>query len=207
MCLFKVKIQNIERTVAKKRQIFLYILPNLTLCRTRYGIFSAQNIAKYRHIDWCFPYSSLFFARFSPAGKIGVAPECQIWYNKTVIITKNANRTLLKEGKLTMRPDTRSLLHGIFNLILPFFAYDLAGLLVFSLTVGDYSPWLSVWPMRILTYLPFFSDLIGVIVGGVRYARRGRTRALLGIIFSVGGAALYYMLRFHLGFTLFGMLV
>lgn len=53
---------------------------------------------------------------------------------------KNANRTLLKEGKLTMRPDTRSLLHGIFNLILPFFAYDLAGLLVFSLTVGDYSP-------------------------------------------------------------------
>ena len=49
--------------------------------------------------------------------------------------------------------------------------------------------------------------LIGVIVGGVRYARRGRTRALLGIIFSVGGAALYYMLRFHLGFTLLGMLV
>ena len=88
-----------------------------------------------------------------------------------------------------MRPDTRSLLHGIFNLILPFFAYDLAGLLVFSLTVGDYSPWLSVWPMRILTYLPFLSDLIGVIVGGMRYARRGRTRALLGIIFSVGGAA------------------
>lgn len=184
-----MKIQNIERTVAKKRQIFLCILPNLSLCRTRYGIFSAQNIAKYRHIGWCFPYSSLFFARFSPAGKIGVAPECQIWYNKTVIITKNANRTLLKEGKLTMRPDTRSLLHGIFNLILPFFAYDLAGLLVFSLTVGDYSPWLSVWP------------------SGVRYARRGRTRALLGIIFSVGGAALYYMLRFHLGFTLFGMLV
>lgn len=130
-----------------------------------------------------------------------------MWYNETVIVTKNANRTLLKEGKLTMRPDTRSLLHGIFNLILPFFAYDLAGLLVFSLTVGDYSPWLSVWPMRILTYLPFLSDLIGVIVGGVRYARRGRTRALLGIIFSVGGAALYYMLRFHLGFTLFGMLV
>lgn len=28
-----------------------------------------------------------------------------------------------------MRPDIRSLLHGIFNLILPFFAYDLAGLL------------------------------------------------------------------------------
>ena len=202
-----MKIQNIEKTVAKKRQIFLCILPKLALCRTRYGIFPAQNITAYGRIGWypsCFP---LFFAHFFPAGKIGVAPECQIWYNKTVIITKTANSALLKERKLTMRPDTRSLLHGIFNLILPFFAYDLAGLLVFSLTVGDYSPWLSVWPMRILTYLPFLSDLIGVIVGGVRYARRGRTRALLGIIFSVGGAALYYMLRFHLGFTLLGMLV
>lgn len=35
-----------------------------------------------------------------------------------------------------MRPDIRSLIHGIFNLILPFFAYDLAGLLSFALTVG-----------------------------------------------------------------------
>lgn len=43
-----------------------------------------------------------------------------------------------------MRPDICSLLHGIFNLILPFFAYDLAGLLVFSLTVGDYTPWTAV---------------------------------------------------------------
>lgn len=166
--------------------------------------------AKYHSIRAYWMVSPLLpslFRAFFPAGKIGVAPECQIWYNKTVIITKTANSALLKERKLTMRPDTRSLLHGIFNLILPFFAYDLAGLLVFSLTVGDYSPWLSVWPMRILTYLPFLSDLIGVIVGGVRYARRGRTRALLGIIFSVGGAALYYMLRFHLGFTLLGMLV
>ena len=39
-----------------------------------------------------------------------------------------------------MRPDIRSLLHGIFNLTLPFFAYDLAGLLVFSLTAGNYTP-------------------------------------------------------------------
>ena len=69
-----------------------------------------------------FPLLLPLFALFSLAGKIGVAPECQIWYNKVVIITKTANRTLLKEGKLTMRPDTRSLLHGIFNLILPFFA-------------------------------------------------------------------------------------
>ena len=99
--------------------------------------------AEYRKIRvyWLvFPLLLPLFAHFSPAGKIGVAPECQIWYNETVIITKTANRTPLKEGKLTMRPDTRSLLHGIFNLILPFFAYDLAGLLVFSLTVGDYSP-------------------------------------------------------------------
>lgn len=105
-----------------------------------------------------------------------------------------------------MRPDIRSLIHGIFNLILPLFAYDLAGLLVFSVTVGDYSPWMSIWPMTILIGLPFLSDLIGVIAGAVRYARSGRTCALLGIIFSVGGAALYYMLRFQLGFTLFGML-
>lgn len=47
-----------------------------------------------------------------------------------------------------MRPDIRSLLHGIFNLILPFFAYDLAGLLVFSLTAGNYTPWASFWPWR-----------------------------------------------------------
>jgi hypothetical protein len=202
-----VKIQNIERTVAKKRQKFLCILPKIIVCCTRYGIFPVQNVATYGHIGRrpsCFP---LFFAHFFPAGKIGVAPEGQIWYNRAVLITKTANSALLKERKRTMRPDTRSLLHGIFNLILPLFAYDLAGLLVFSLTAGDYTPWLSVWPMRILTYLPFLSDLIGVIVGWVRYARRGRTRALLGIIFSVGGAALYFMLRFHLGFTLFGMLV
>lgn len=106
-----------------------------------------------------------------------------------------------------MRPDIRSLIHGIFNLILPFFAYDLAGLLAFALTVGDYTPWTAVWPMTILVALPFLSDLIGVVLGAVRYAKTGRTCALLGIIFSAGGAALYYMLRFQLGFTLFGMLV
>ena len=53
-----------------------------------------------------------------------------------------------------MRPDIRSLLHGIFNLILPFFAYDLAGLLVFSLTAGNYTPWASFWPMAGLIRLP-----------------------------------------------------
>ena len=106
-----------------------------------------------------------------------------------------------------MRPDIRSLIHGIFNLILPFFAYDLAGLLAFALTVGDYTPWTAIWPMTILAALPFLSDLIGVVLGAVRYAKTGRTCALLGIIVSAGGAALYYMLRFQLGFTLFGMLV
>ena len=65
-----------------------------------------------------------------------------------------------------MRGDTRSLIHGIINLIVPFFIYDLASLLV----------------------------------GAIQ--RRGRTRALLGLIFSVGAAALYYMLRFQLHFTL-----
>lgn len=65
-----------------------------------------------------------------------------------------------------MRPDIRSLLHGIFNLILPFFAYDLAGLLVFSLTAGNYTPWASFWPMAVLIHLPFLSDVIGVAVGG-----------------------------------------
>lgn len=91
-----------------------------------------------------------------------------------------------------MRPDIRSLLHGIFNLILPFFAYDLAGLLVFSLTAGNYTPWASFWPMAVLIHLPFLSDVIGVVVGAVRYKRSKRVCAMLGIIFSIGGAVLYY---------------
>ena len=101
-----------------------------------------------------------------------------------------------------MKPDTRSLLHGIFNLILPFFAYDLAGLLVSSLTAANYNPWLAFWPMTILLWLPFVSDAVCVIAAAARFKRRGRTRALLGLIFSLGGAALYYMLRFQLHFSL-----
>lgn len=89
-----------------------------------------------------------------------------------------------------MRPDIRSLLHGIFNLILPFFAYDLAGLLVFSLTAGNYTPWASFWPMAVLIHLPFLSDVIGVVVGAVRYKRSKRVCAMLGTIFSIGGAVL-----------------
>ena len=88
-----------------------------------------------------------------------------------------------------MRGDTRSLIHGIINLIVPFFIYDLASLLVGAITAANYNPWLAFWPMTILLWLPFLSDAV-------------RTRALLGLIFSVGAAALYYMLRFQLHFTL-----
>ena len=93
-----------------------------------------------------------------------------------------------------MRGDTRSLIHGIINLIVPFFIYDLASLLVGAITAANYNP--------ILLWLPFLSDAVCVVVAAVRFQRRGRTRALLGLIFSVGAAALYYMLRFQLHFTL-----
>ena len=101
-----------------------------------------------------------------------------------------------------MSGDTRSLLHGIFNLILPFFIYDLASLLVAAFTAARYNPWIGFLPMSILLLLPYVSDAIGVVVAAVRFRRRGRTRALLGLIFSLGSAPLYYMLRFQLHFTL-----
>lgn len=101
-----------------------------------------------------------------------------------------------------MSGDTRSLLHGIVNLILPFFIYDLASLLVAAFTAARYNPWISFLPMSILLLLPYVSDAVGVVVAAVRFRRRGRTRALLGLIFSLGSAPLYYMLRFQLHFTL-----
>lgn len=101
-----------------------------------------------------------------------------------------------------MSGDTRSLLHGIFNLILPFFIYDVASLLVAAFTAARYNPWISFLPMSILLLLPYVSDAVGVVVAAVRFHRRGRTRALLGLIFSLGAAALYYMLRFQMQFTL-----
>ena len=52
-----------------------------------------------------------------------------------------------------------------------------------------------------------FTSVIGVVVGAVRYKRSKRVCAMLGTIFSIGGAVLYYMLRYQWGFTLFGMLV
>lgn len=54
-----------------------------------------------------------------------------------------------------MRGDTRSLIHGIINLIVPFFIYDLAQLLVSAVTAANYDPWLAFWPMQILLWLPF----------------------------------------------------
>lgn len=101
-----------------------------------------------------------------------------------------------------MREDTRSLVHGIINLIVPFFQYDLAVLLVGAISAANYKPWLAFWPMTILLWLPFVSDAVCVIIAAVRFKRRGRTRALLGLIFSLGAAALYYMLRFQAAFTL-----
>ena len=56
--------------------------------------------------------------------------------------------------------------------------------------------------MTVLLWLPFVSDAVCVIVAAVRFRRRGRTRALLGLIFSLGAAALYYMLRFRMSFSL-----
>lgn len=102
-----------------------------------------------------------------------------------------------------MRGDTRSLIHGIINLIVPIFAYDLIALLVYAVTAANYNPWAAFLPMAILSWLPFVSDAVCVVVAAVRYKRRGRTRALLGLIFSLGGAALYYMLRYQMHFTLY----
>ena len=101
-----------------------------------------------------------------------------------------------------MRGDTRSLLHGIINLLVPLFIYDLASLLVAAFSAARYEPWLAFWPMTVLLWLPFVSDAVCVIVAAVRFKRRGRTRALLGLIFSLGAAALYYMLRFQMSFSL-----
>lgn len=101
-----------------------------------------------------------------------------------------------------MRSDTRSLLHGIINLLMPLFIYDLASLLVAAFSAARYEPWLAFWPMTVLLWLPFVSDTVCVIVAAVRFRRRGRTRALLGLIFSLGAAALYYMLRFQMSFSL-----
>ena len=40
-----------------------------------------------------------------------------------------------------------SLLHGIINLLMPLFIYDLASLLVAAISAASYKPWLAFWPM------------------------------------------------------------
>lgn len=101
-----------------------------------------------------------------------------------------------------MSGDTRSLLHGIINLIIPVFAYDAAVLLADAFTPANYNPWVAFLPLTVLLWLPFLSDAVCVVVAAVRYKRRGRTRALLGLICSLAAAVLYYMLRYQLHFTL-----
>ena len=71
-----------------------------------------------------------------------------------------------------------------------------------SVPAANYDPWLAVVPVQVLLWLPLLSDAICVVVAAVRFSGRGRTRALLGLIFSLGAAALYYMLRFQMQFTL-----
>ena len=55
-----------------------------------------------------------------------------------------------RKGGWLMRGDTRSLLHGIINLLMPLFIYDLASLLVAAISAARYEPWLAFWPMTVL---------------------------------------------------------
>ena len=101
-----------------------------------------------------------------------------------------------------MRHDTgdlRSFLHGVINLIWPVFAYDLAELA--SLIIWGYS-WASMVPSTIVLILPIVSDVVGIVVAGVRYYRRQSVLALMGLIFSIAALALYYILRIMMRFSL-----
>ena len=62
--------------------------------------------------------------------------------------------------------DLRSFIHGVINLIWPVFAYDLAELA--SLIIGGYS-WATMVPSTIMLILPIVSDVVGIVVAGVRY--------------------------------------
>ena len=97
------------------------------------------------------------------------------------------------------RSDLRSFIHGVVNLIWPVFAYDLAELA--SLIIGGYS-WATMVPSTIMLILPIVSDVVGIIVAGVRYYRRQSVLALMGLIFSIGALALYYILRIVMHFSL-----
>ena len=101
-----------------------------------------------------------------------------------------------------MRHDTgdlRSFLHGVINLIWPVFAYDLAELA--SLIIGGYS-WATMVPSTIMLILPIVSDVVAMVVAGVRYYRRQGVLALMGLIFSIAALALYYILRIMMHFSL-----
>ena len=95
--------------------------------------------------------------------------------------------------------DLRSFIHGVVNLIWPVFAYDLAELA--SLIIWGYS-WASMVPSTIMLILPIVSDVVGIVVAGVRYYRRQSVLALMGLIFSIGALALYYILRIVMHFSL-----
>ena len=95
--------------------------------------------------------------------------------------------------------DLRSFIHGVVNLVWPVFAYDLAELA--SLIIGGYS-WATMVPSTIMLILPIVSDVVGIVVAGVRYYRRQSVLALMGLIFSIAALALYYILRVMMQFSL-----
>ena len=95
--------------------------------------------------------------------------------------------------------DLRSFIHGVINLIWPVFAYDLAELA--SLIIGGYS-WATMVPSTIMLILPIVSDVVAMVVAGVRYYRRQSVLALMGLIFSIAALALYYLLRVMMQFSL-----
>ena len=97
------------------------------------------------------------------------------------------------------RSDLRSFIHGVVNLIWPVFAYDLAELA--SLIIGGYS-WATMVPSTIMLILPIVSDVVAMVVAGVRYYRRQSVLALMGLIFSIAALALYYLLRVMMQFSL-----
>ena len=95
--------------------------------------------------------------------------------------------------------DLRSFIHGVVNLVWPVFAYDMAELA--SLIIGGYS-WATMVPSTIMLILPIVSDVVAIVVAGVRYYRRQSVLALMGLIFSIAALALYYILRVMMQFSL-----
>ena len=90
-----------------------------------------------------------------------------------------------------MREDTRSLVHGIINLIVPFFQYDLAVLLVGAISAANYKPWLAFWPMTILLWLPFGRGVRYHSGGAVQAPGQDAGAAGIDLFAGSGGAVLY----------------